>query len=48
MIGWGRYRDDWVYIIDQVGDEYLINWGGPVWVDASELTNIRLIGGKVS
>lgn len=45
MLGWARYGSDWVYIIDQVGDEYLINYGGPVWVSAAELTGIRLIQG---
>lgn len=43
MLGIAIYKDSLVVIIDKVGYEYLVNYGGPVWIHASELTNIELI-----
>lgn len=48
MLGIGVYRGETVSILDCYTTlnglrEYLINYGGPVWVHASKLTNIELI-----
>ena len=43
MMGHAIYQDQYVYIIEYFNGEYLINWGGPVWVHASKLTQIELI-----
>lgn len=50
MIGLAIYKGEQVqvldYIISRAGLILLINYGGPVWVFESELTNMQLLNDK--